>query len=105
MSVTVGHYVDALLQLVQGRGLQVWVHPAPPVLVETQHVVALFNETLKQQLTLHAARQLEKVDDGGSSSRLHFLDITQQLVEHRDALQLDGTHLHPRYLQYVQSVL
>ncbi len=41
---------DVLLQLVQERGFEMFVHPIAPVLNETRHVVAPFNHKLQQQV-------------------------------------------------------
>lgn len=45
---------DVLLKLVQQRGFEMFVHPIPPVLNETRHVVAPFNHKLKQQVIVLA---------------------------------------------------
>ena len=44
---------DVLLQLVQERGFEMFVHPIAPVLNETRHVVAPFNHKLQQQVHHH----------------------------------------------------
>ena len=41
-----------LLELVQQRGFEIFVHPVPPVLNETRHVVMPFNHQLKQRVSL-----------------------------------------------------
>ena len=41
-----------LLELVQQRGFEIFVHPIPPVLNETRHVVMPFNQQLKQRVSL-----------------------------------------------------
>lgn len=43
---------DVLLKLVQERGFEMFVHPIAPVLNETRHVVAPFNNKLQQQVHL-----------------------------------------------------
>ena len=40
-----------LLELVQQRGFEIFVHPVPPVLNETRHVVMPFNQQLQQRVS------------------------------------------------------
>ena len=43
---------EVLLDLVQRREFEIFVHPIPPVLNETRHVVMPFNQQLKQRVSL-----------------------------------------------------
>lgn len=45
-----GLSAGVLLELVQQRGFEIFVHPIPPVLNETRHVVMPFNHQLKQRV-------------------------------------------------------
>ena len=71
---------------------QVLVHPVPPVLDETRGMVLKYNETLRR--LVDACKELTWVDcfDG-------FLDPASGKLDAR--WRLDGTHLHPRYLDEV----
>ena len=50
MAVLIGLYVRVLLGLIAQRGFEVFVHPVPPVLDETRHVVQPFNRALQREV-------------------------------------------------------
>lgn len=50
MHVLADIYLDVLNCLVEERGLTVYVHPVPPVLIETRHVVMPFNAVMKRKV-------------------------------------------------------
>lgn len=50
MHVLADIYLDVLTQLVEERDLQVYVHPVPPVLNETRHIVMPFNIVMKEKV-------------------------------------------------------
>ena len=52
MGVLIGLYVRVLLGLIAQRCLEVFVHPVPPVLDETRHVVQPFNRALQREVGL-----------------------------------------------------
>jgi hypothetical protein len=93
---------QVLLELVSERGLEVLVHPPPPVLNETRPVVAQFTRLLGSRVQEAAAAE-------GIKGRLHWLDCFDQLLaadgKLRKELELDGTHLAPAYLQHLQAAL
>ncbi|KAF6255223.1 hypothetical protein COO60DRAFT_1662566 [Scenedesmus sp. NREL 46B-D3] len=104
VATTVGVYVTLLLQLVQQHTLRIYVHPVPPVLDETRHIVKLFNAALQEGLTkvLHSHPELHQ--------RLAFLDFFQELLTSDGSgllqqLEFDGSHLHPRYLGHLEAAL
>lgn len=99
VAATAGVYVTVVTGLVIQRGLHVLVHCVPPVLPETRHVVKLFNDVLKQQLALRVGQHPEVAD------RLQFLDVHDVLLKHMCNLELDGSHLHPNYLQHLQAAV
>jgi hypothetical protein len=121
VTATVQAYVAAVRQLVQEQGLRVWVHPVPPVLPETRHVVLLFNQALKQQLqearrsggTDWGPRKQQAVSTeaeaaGGEchwQGQVHFVDLAGELLEQDGCLDFDGTHLHPKYLAHLQAAM
>ena len=72
------------------------MHPVPPVLNETRHIVKIFN------------RQLEAAVKREPS--LHYLDFFRELLSAdgnslADGLALDGTHLHPSYVRFIEAAL
>lgn len=50
MAVLIGLYVRVLLCLIAQRRFEVFVHPVPPVLDETRHVVQPFNRALQREV-------------------------------------------------------
>lgn len=53
-------YAEVLLDLVRRRGFEIFVHPIPPVLNETRHVVMPFNQQLKQRVSLCFSAHVSK---------------------------------------------
>lgn len=53
-AVLVRVYSRALLHLIAARGFEVLVHPVPPVLDETRHVVQPFNRALQAEACARA---------------------------------------------------
>ena len=54
IDATLEIYLEALKQLLS-RGMELFVHPIPPVLNETRHIVLPFNTRLKEKVTTCAA--------------------------------------------------
>ena len=50
MAVLVDIYAQALLELAEQRGFEIFVHPVPSVLNETRHVVRPFNQALQSKV-------------------------------------------------------
>ena len=78
------------------RGFVAMVHPVPPVLNETRPVVKEFNAAL-------AARVRRE-------STLRWLDFFDKLLTDdgerlADGLALDGTHMHPAYVNVLEEAL
>ena len=93
---TVKIYVGVLKGLAASKRLQVLVHPVPPVLNETRHIVNLFNRELA------AAVKRER--------SLHMLDFYDALLAPggnalAEGLKLDGTHMHPDYVKLMERSL
>lgn len=76
----------------------------PPVLSETREVVQAFNNSLKQQLAAVCEPGAGSSCDGVGGS-LHYLDLDQILLQHAECLKLDGTHLHPSYIQHLEAAM
>ncbi len=85
---TASIFVDVASRLARQKKWKVLVHPVPPVLDETRGMVLKYNATLRS--LVDACKELTWVDcfDG-------FLDASGKLDQR---WRLDGTHLHPRYL-------
>ena len=93
---TVKIYMSVLRALAASRRFKVLVHPVPPVLNETRHIVTLFNRHLRD------AVKKEK--------SLHMLDFFDRLLTPdggalADGLKLDGTHMHPDYTKLMEAEL
>ena len=93
---TVKIYIQTLKALASARRFTILVHPVPPVLNETRHIVSLFNRCLRD------AVKAEK--------SLHMLDFFEQLLTPdgsalKEGLKLDGTHLHPDYTKVMEGEL
>lgn len=84
--------------------LTVYIHPIPPVLDETRGIVLQFEAELK-----YAVHEAVQQDDSEQQGKLCYLDFTDQLLAEdgrfKDELHLDGTHLHPKYLKYLEAAL
>ncbi len=50
MGVLADIYVEVLTRTVRERNLHVFVHPVPPVLNETRHIVTPFNDLLRERV-------------------------------------------------------
>lgn len=103
-AVTIAAYTELLLQLVQERGLQVFVHPVPPVLDEARDVVQLFESAVKEAVQ-QAVQSSPEVQ-----GQLVYLDFFNHLLDKeseavQQQLRFDGTHLHPRYLKHLEAAL
>jgi len=93
---TVKIYIDSLKALVSSRKIKALVHPVPPVLNETRHIVTLFNRHLR--------------DAVNREKSLHMLDFFEQLLTPdgaalKEELKLDGTHMHPDYTKIMEAEL
>jgi hypothetical protein len=133
IAASVALYVSLLVELVEARGLEVFVHPVPPVLNETRPVVAAFATALAAALAEATAA------DGELARRLHYLDFFDELLATqpegegvraasggaaaaeagtrsakggaeggrvlRGEFALDGTHLAPAYLPLLEREL
>jgi tetratricopeptide (TPR) repeat protein len=86
---TAAIFVDVASRLARHKQWRALVHPVPPVLDETRGMVLKYNATLRR--LVDASSELTWVDcfDG-------FLDPASGKLD--DRWRLDGTHLHPRYL-------
>jgi hypothetical protein len=93
---------QVLQRLVARRGLELFVHPPPPVLDETRPVVAQFTRLLGRSV-------LEAAAQPGCAGRLHWLELSGELLgpdgKLREEFVLDGTHLAPAYLRHLQAAL
>lgn len=103
IAAAVAVYVGVLSGLA-ARGFEVFVHPPPPVLDVTRHIVAPFCAALRSAVLAAAAAR------PGAGGRLHWLDLYEALLAPgggalADGLTLDGTHLAPAYVAHLDDAL
>lgn len=90
IDATIAHFIAAARDVVKSRKYEAaFVHPIPPVLDETRPVVIKYNARLEY----HVKRTPEL-------TWLDFFDgfLTSDHRKLRSDWRLDGTHLHPKYL-------
>ena len=95
---TISIYIAVLKKLAAQRKFTLLVHPVPPVLNETRHIVKQFNAALQAALAKLA------------HARIRYLDFFEQMLSAdgeklADGLALDGTHLHPDYVRLVAKAV
>lgn len=96
-------YIDILQQTAaKYRIAKLYIQPAPPVLNETRSIIAIFNRQL--------AAKLIELKQNDPSSPLQWIHIESELLTlGRDSLldemKLDGSHLHPNYVNLIQNGL
>ena len=96
MQTVIQIYLKTLYKLLDGKGLEAYVHPVAPVLDVTRHNVLRFNRILK--------REVKK------SKFMKWIDIEEELLtEDRDGIReeykLDGTHLNPVYFSLFKDMI
>ena len=89
-------YIAFLTEQQKERGFVIFVHPILPILKETRSVMVQFNEKLKAVV--------EKC------SGLHWLQLLDVLLvnersEFHNEYELDGTHVHPKYVSLLAKAL
>lgn len=129
ISVTVDIYMCVLKRLLL-KGFELFIHPVPPVLNETRHIVLPFNAMLKDRVCSLAAGNfavlvvlchymftanlpqvnmmlLLRTDHSGSLHWLDFLDslLTDDKKHLEPSLEFDGTHLSPSYVKHLRMEL
>jgi hypothetical protein len=72
-------YVAVLLRLVTTKRLEIFVHPVPPVLIETRPVVMAFNEILREHVSAAAERLPRRA--GAAGGGLAWLEFCHGLLE------------------------
>ncbi|XP_062521933.1 uncharacterized protein LOC134196728 isoform X2 [Corticium candelabrum] len=96
IAAVINIYVVALKELRIKQKLKVFVHPVVPVLAATRSVVLLFNKMLKERLA--------------KTKHLRYMDFEDALLTGKDLklkqeYKLDGTHLHPNYLNLIEDTM
>ena len=163
VSVLVDIYVDVLEGLIVDRHMEVFVHPVPPVLNETRHVVEPFNAALQEKVRRLSAEYADNnnlqfcccisenpvvllveifmvgiwpgfqqqqsrypasntyanfeksqvthaAEKPSTKGRLHWLDLYGNLVtpdrqKFNPLLTLDGTHMSPVFISFLEEAL
>eukprot|EP00301_Raphidiophrys_heterophryoidea_P022435 c6592_g1_i1.p1 GENE.c6592_g1_i1~~c6592_g1_i1.p1 ORF type:complete len:745 (-),score=205.10 c6592_g1_i1:98-2281(-) len=95
MTNTIGIYTDVLQSLAETKNLEVFVHPAAPVLNPTRSMVLEFDAMLPMFVAEYP--------------RLHWLQFHMKLLDSHGNLvpdyRLDDTHLNPRYIPLLAEAL
>jgi len=95
IAYTISIYMKVLRNLAKERRFRLLVHPVPPVLNETRHIVTQFNAQLKAAVEAEPAT--------------FWLDFFPSLLQGdgglKESLKLDGTHLHPSYVGLLEAAL
>ena len=102
MSECIRIWMEEAGKVCREMGFKAWVHPIVPVLNETRSIVVKYNRLLRRA-----------VEEGEGKCGMKWLDIFDSLVEVdggnrcglglREGMELDGTHLHPRYLKAMEG--
>ncbi|KAF0701144.1 Aste57867_8367 [Aphanomyces stellatus] len=95
MTKTISIFMDVLQTLVRDRGFRAYVHPIVPVLNETRPIVQQYNAHFKR-----------KVDASACAQWLDFFDaLLTPAHKLQPSFELDGTHLHPAYLDLLAHAI
>eukprot|EP00271_Cylindrocystis_brebissonii_P021181 TRINITY_DN7436_c0_g2_i2.p1 TRINITY_DN7436_c0_g2~~TRINITY_DN7436_c0_g2_i2.p1 ORF type:complete len:1069 (-),score=226.64 TRINITY_DN7436_c0_g2_i2:186-3392(-) len=88
IAATISIYAKILLGLTKERGMEVFVHPIPPVLTETRAMVQRFNRALRRKVEALAGKsdkggeEEEKVKlPRGKGGRLHWLGFEDGFLD------------------------
>ena len=96
-SFTIDIYEQRLRELVADFDYTILIHPVPPVMDVTRSIVTTFNKLLKRRILDMA------------HPKIRFLDFFDGLLgsdgKISSEFDLDGTHMHPKYLRLVQTAL
>ena len=89
-------YIAFLAEQQKEHGFVVFVHPVLPILRETRSLVVHFNEKLKA--------------DVEKCSKFHWLELLDVLLVNEESefdneYELDGTHVHPKYVSILEKAL
>ena len=95
---TVGIFMNVIESLIKQKQFKIYIHPIPPVLDPTRPIVVKYNEIYK--------REVDKLKARGLSVK--WLDFFNEFIDSgksglRDEYKLDGTHLHPKYLELIEK--
>jgi lysophospholipase L1-like esterase len=90
--------MNVIESLIKQKQFKIYIHPIPPVLDPTRPIVVKYNEIYK--------REVDKLKARGLSVK--WLDFFNEFIDSgksglRDEYKLDGTHLHPKYLELIEK--
>lgn len=94
MEFVIDVYMDKIKEIIKNYGFNIFVHPVLPTLDVTRSLVFKFNDILQAKC---------------GTNNLKFLDFAEDLITKdlklKKELELDGTHIHPSYLKYLENEL
>jgi hypothetical protein len=97
-------WMSILQDLVNDFNFEIFLHPIPPVLDPTRHIVTAFMSLYCQRVQAAIAKA------GPLQGKLHWLGFFEALLcndgeDLNPVYALDGTHLGPAYLDLLQEAL
>jgi hypothetical protein len=114
--INIREFLRVLKDVMRRKRIRPFIHPALPVLDETRHIVLQYNRVYKEMASeipgvkfldfvaelLEPAPQkrpqVEELDGGGGSSDVASADAVETTFVLKAPYVLDGTHIHPRYM-------
>jgi tetratricopeptide (TPR) repeat protein len=104
INVAIDIYLKKLLAIQKEKDFDIYIHPVLPILDITRDTVKKFNQIMHAKLNLINNNITEK------KRQLKWLSFFDQLLtpdktKLRKDLELDGTHIHPKYVPLVEKAL
>lgn len=94
MEYVIDVYIEKIKESIKKYQFNTFIHPVLPTLDVTRSLVLNFNEILQKKI---------------EGNNLKFLDFVDDLLTNdsklKKELELDGTHIHPNYLKYLEREL
>jgi hypothetical protein len=88
-------YLAAVERMIEGKNLEVYIHPVPPTFDLSRPIAQHFNMLLKAKLE--------------NNSTIRYLDFSSRLLGSKGEFNLlyalDGLHMHPAYLPLLEEAL
>jgi len=94
MRTTVGYFIKIMEKWAKDKNLKLFIQPVAPVLNETRTIVKKYNKIFEQ--AVRKSQLMEWID-------VFPKFLTDDGANFREDLNLDGTHMHPKYLEFVEE--